>query len=99
MNRKYVYVGVAAAALAVPMALSALPASSQEAAPGYGPPIMRPDAQMMERMFEMMRGPDGRLTVQPGPQIREMVQQLQAQARGGDRNNNWMNAPKDIRNL
>lgn len=86
MNRKYVYAGAAAAALAVPVALSALPASSQEAAPGNGPTIARPDAQMRERMLEMMRGPDGRMTVQPGPQVREMIEQMQAQARGGDRN-------------
>lgn len=96
MNRKYVYAGAAAAALAVPMALSALPASSQETTPHNGPTTLRPDAQMMERMFEMMRGPDGRMTMQPGPQMREMIQQMQAQAqaRDGDRNAQVRPAPQ-----
>jgi hypothetical protein len=88
MNRKYLYAGAAAVVLAVPLAFAALPAASQQAT------IVRPDAQMMERMFEMQRGPDGRLTVQPGPQVRELVQQLQAQARGGDRNIQVRPAPR-----
>jgi hypothetical protein len=85
MNRKLAYASVAVAALAVPVALAALPAASQEANRN-GQTVIRLDADAMNCMIETLRGPDGRFTAQPGPQIREMVQQLQAQARGGDRN-------------
>jgi len=67
MNRKYLFAGVAAAALAVPVALAALPAYSQEAAPKM-------------RMFQ--QGPNGqRFGMVPNEEMRQMIQEMQAQGR------------------
>ena len=72
MNRKTVFAGVAVAALAVPLAVTVVPAFAQDAAP-VAPQAPRPP--IADRMFEAFRN---------GADPQEMMQMLQAQARGAD---------------